>query len=142
MINAVGADVIGLLNPVNFFGYRNENWKPWQMDDGTPVLMGGGFEYDEDEKGTKFVYPQGDRSAEYSSMIPKGGSFFDAVPREKFDFDLDEEDLTPLEDFKEDFSVADDETAKYWEAKSYELYNNTDLGVVGMLGGGALGTRQ
>lgn len=72
-------------------------------------------------------------------MIPKGGSFFDAVPREKFDFDLDEEDLTPLEDFKEDFSVADDETAKYWEAKSYELYNNTDLGVVGMLGGGALG---
>lgn len=139
VINAVGADVIGLLNPVNFFGYRNENWKPWQMDDVTPVLMGGGFEYDEDEKGTKFVYPQGDRSAEYSSMIPKGGSFFDAVPREKFDFDLDEEDLTPLEDFKEDFSVADDETAKYWEAKSYELYNNTDLGVVGMLGGGALG---
>ena len=139
VINAVGADVIGLLNPVNFFGYKNENWKPWQMDDGTPVLMGGGFEYDEDEKGTKYVYPQGDRSAEYSCMIPKGGSFFDSVPREKFDFDLDEEDLTPLEDFKEDFSVVDDETAKYWEQKSYELYNNTDLGVVGMLGGGALG---
>ena len=139
VINAVGADVIGLLNPVNFFGYKNENWKPWQMDDGTPVLMGGGFEYDEDEKGTKFVYPQGDRTAEYSCMIPKGGSFFDSVPREKFDFDLDEEDLTPLEDFKEDFSVVDDETAKYWEKKSYELYNNTDLGVVGMLGGGALG---
>ena len=139
VINAVGADVIGLLNPVNFFGYKNENWKPWQMDDGTPVLMGSGFEYDEDEKGTKYVYPQGDRSAEYSCMIPKGGSFFDSVPREKFDFDLDEEDLTPLEDFKEDFSVVDDETAKYWEQKSYELYNNTDLGVVGMLGGGALG---
>ena len=52
------------------------------MDDGTPVLMGGGFEYDEDEKGTKYVYPQGDRSAEYSCMIPKGGSFFDSVPRE------------------------------------------------------------
>ena len=139
VIQALGVDVVGSFNQTNFYGYKDENWKPWKMDDGTPVEMCGGFEYDQDEKGTKWVYPHGDRSAEYSAMMPKDGSFFDATPRAKFDFDLDEEDLTPLEDFKDDFGIASDEQAKLWEKQSYELYEGTDFGIVGCLGGGALG---
>ena len=111
----------------------------WQMDDGTPVWMGGDFAYDTDASGKTFVYPQGDRTAEYSGMIPKGGSFFDSVPRRHFDWDLDEKDLKPLEDFKDDFSVVSDEEARYWEKRSIELYEETDYGIVGMLGGGGLG---
>lgn len=139
VLNAVDADVIGLWNLGNFFGYRNEEWKEWEMDDGTPVYMGGGFTYDQDEKGSKWLYPQGDREAEYSAVMPSGGSFFDGAPREKFNWDLDEEDLTPLEDFKKDFSIATDEEARYWEKKSYDLYENTDFGIVGLLGGAGLG---
>ncbi len=139
LLKMLGCDVVGLFNIGNFYGYKNKDWKPWQMDDGTPVWMGGGFEYDEDEKGTKWVYPHGNRSAEYSAMMPKGGSFFDAAPREKFDFDLDEDDLTPLEDFKDDFGIMSDEEARNWEEKSLDLYNNTEYGIVGCLGGGALG---
>ena len=139
LLDLLGVDVVGLFNTGNFFGYKNDHWKEWQMDDGTPVWMGGGFTYDTDESGKTYVYPQGDRTAEYSAVIPKGGSFFDSVPRERFDWDLDEEDLTPLEDFKEDFSVASDEEARYWEKKSIELYENTDYGIVGMIGGGGLG---
>lgn len=136
---AVGADVVGLWNVGNFYGYQNKDWKPWQMDDGTPVLMGGGFAYDQDEKGTKWVYPHGNRSAEYCAMMPAGGSFFDAAPREAFDFDLDEGDLTPLEDFKNDFAVMSDEEARHWEKQSIHLYQDTEYGIVGLLGGGALG---
>lgn len=139
VLKALNVDVVGLWNTGNFYGYKNEDWKPWKMDDGTPVWMGGGFEYDEDANGTKWVYPQGDRTAQYSAMMPKGGSFFDAAPREAFDMDLDEEDLTPLEDFKDDFKVMSDEEARHWEEKSIELYKNTDYGIVGILGGGALG---
>ena len=139
LLKLLGVDVVGLFNIGNFYGFKNKDWKPWQMDDGTPVWMGGGFEYDEDEKGTKWVYPHGNREAEYCAMMPKGGSFFDAAPREKFDFDLDEEDLTPLEDFKNDFGIMSDEEARNWEERSIDLYNNTDYGIVGCLGGGALG---
>lgn len=139
LLDLLGVDIVGLYNTTNFFGYKNDHWKKWQMDDGTPVWMGGGFTYDEDENGKKYVYPQGDRTAEYSAVIPKGGSFFDSVPREHFDWDLDEEDLTPVEDFRDDFSVVSDEEARYWEEKSIELYENTDYGIVGMIGGGGLG---
>lgn len=139
VLKALHADVVGLWNTSNFYGYNNADWKPWQLDDGTPVWMGGGFEYDEDEKGNKWVYPQGDRSAEYCAMMPKDGSFFDAAHREAFDMDLDEEELTPLEDFKEDFHVAGDEEARHWEKRSLELYENTEYGIVGLLGGAGLG---
>lgn len=139
ILNLLGVDVVGLWNTTTCFGYQNKDWKEWSMDDGTPVFMGGGFTYDEDSQARKLVYPHGDRTAEYSAIIPKGGSFFDSVTREPFDFDLDEEDLTPLEDFKDDFAIATDEEARHWEKKSIDLYENTEYGIVGMLGGGALG---
>lgn len=139
ILKALQCDVVGIWNTGNFYGYKNDNWKPWQMDDGTPVWMGGGFEYDEDNSGTKWVYPQGDRTAEYSGRMPKNGSFFDAAPRAEFDMDLDEDELTPLEDFKDDFSVASDADARYWEKRSIDLYQNTEYGIVGLLGGAGLG---
>ena len=139
LLKALQVDVIGLWNKVNFYGYKNENWKPWEMDDGTPVWMGADFAYDEDEKGTKWLYPQGDRTAQYSAMMPKGGSFFDGAPREAFDMELEEEDLTPLEDFKDDFQIASEEDARYWEHQSLDLYQNTEYGIVGLLGGAGLG---
>ena len=139
VLKALQVDVIGLWNLTNFYGYKNEGWKPFRMEDGTPVLMGAGFAYDKDENGTLWVYPQGDRTAEYSAMMPKNGSFFDAAPRPAFDMELDEEELTPLEDFKDDFSVATDEEARYWENRSVTLYQNTEYGIVGLLGGAGLG---
>ena len=139
VLQALKCDVVALNNETNFYGYKNTNFKPWKMDDGTPVMMCGGFEYDEDERGTKWVYPHGNRDAEYCAMMPKDGSFFDAAPREAFDFDLDEEDLTPLADFKDDFAVVTDEQARKWEEESIALYEGTDFGIVGQLGGGALG---
>lgn len=139
VLKVLRGDVVGLWNTSNYYGYKNDNWKPWQLDDGTPVWMGGGFEYDEDNNGNKWVYPQGDRTAQYSAMMPEKGSFFDTAPRAAFDMDMDEGELTPLQDFKEDFSVALDEEARHWEKCSIELYENTEYGIVGLLGGAGLG---
>jgi len=139
VLKTLGCDVIGLWNTGNFYGYKNDDWKEWEMEDGTPIWMCGGFTYDQDADGKKWVYPQGDRTAEYSAVMPKGGSFFDSAPRAAFDWDLDEEDLTPVNDFKDDFSVVSDKEARYWEKKSLELYENTEYGIVGLLGGAGLG---
>ena len=43
-------DVVGLWNRGNLFGLTNDNWVEWEMPDGTPVLMPGGFAYDVDRK--------------------------------------------------------------------------------------------
>lgn len=136
----VKTDVVGLYNRNASYGYRYENWKPWVMDDGTPVLMPGGFEYTEDEKGNKWMYPQSDRSAAPSACMLKDGSFFDNVVHSPaFDMDMDEEDLTPVQDFKNDFALMADEDAKHYEKESRRLYEETEYAVMGVLGGGGLG---
>lgn len=133
-------DVVGLFNRNAAYGFKYENWKPWTMDDGTPVLVPGGFEYDVDDKGNTRVYPQSDRSAPYTAIMPAGGSFFDSVDHsEGFDLDLDEEDLTPIEDFQGDFRVMDDGDMAYYAQESKRLYEETEYGIIGVLGGGGIG---
>jgi uroporphyrinogen-III decarboxylase len=141
LLKLVGSDMIGLWNRGTMLGYRNENWKPWQMDDGTPVYMAGGFSCETDERGSHWVHAQCDPSAPIAACMPKGGSFFDNVAHaaEPFDNDADEDDLTPLEDYKDDFSVATDEDARYWEEQSKLLYDGTQYGIMGVLGGAGLG---
>ena len=39
----LGVDVVGLTSPYTVFGYRNENWKPFTLFDGTEVLISGNF---------------------------------------------------------------------------------------------------
>lgn len=136
VLKKLGADIIGLWNPYTFMGYKNENWKPWAMPDGTPTLMSGNFEYSMDEKGDTYVYPQGDRSARPSMKMPDGGYFFDNIDRSG---GFDEDALDSRKDFAEDFQVFDDETAKYLEREAKRLYEETEYGIVGMCGGGGFG---
>ena len=141
LLRAVHSDVVGLWNRGNMMGFSQDTWKPFDLDDGTPTWIGSGFEYDVNENGDKLVYEQGDRSAKYATCMTKGGSFFDNISHvaEPFDMDIDEEDLTPLEDYKNDFKVCSDEDARYWEEESIRLYEGTDYAIMGVLGGGGLG---
>lgn len=137
----VHSDVIGLWNRGNMMGSLQENWKIFDLDDGTPTWMAGGIEYDINEHGDVMAYVCGDRNCKYGYCMPKGGSFFDNLDHfdEPFDWDLDEDDLTPEADFKDDFKVATDEEARYWEETSKELYNGTDYAIMGALGGAGFG---
>lgn len=132
---ALGVDVVGLWNPSNSMGLKNENWTPWNMPDGTPVLMPGGFAYD-DKNGSVFAYPQGDKTVGPSLKMPAGGFFFDCVERSG---EIDEDNLDPRGDFKDDFTVFDDYTAKYLESESKRLYEETDYAIFGNFGGGGFG---
>jgi hypothetical protein len=110
VLQKLGADVIGLWNPYNYMGVKNENWKPWAMPDGTPTLMAGGFEYYVDKSGYTYSYPQGDRNAMPSMQLPKDGYFFDNIDRSG---EFDEDDLDARRDFKESFRLFDE--IKDWE---------------------------
>lgn len=136
LIERVGADIVPMYNPTNLMGTSNNKTKPWTMSDGTPVLMADNFEYDTTENGDVFVYPQGDRTVDYSLHLPNGGFFFDNINRTP---PVDEEHLTPLKDFKDSYTVHTQETCEYWERVSKKLYEETELSIMGVLGGMGLG---
>lgn len=137
---AVCGDVVGLWNRGNMMGFDQSGWKPFDLDDGTPALIGAGFAGERNERGDILVHACGDPSAPIAQCMPRGGSFFDNVDHsEPFDMDMDESEMTPREDFKKDFQVASDEDARYWEAESRRLFEETECAVLGALGGGGLG---
>lgn len=136
VMKALDVDVIGLWNPLNTLGVKNGNWQPWNMPDGTPTLMASGMKFSVDEKGVTYIYPQGDDTVPPSMKLPSGGYFFDNIDRSG---EFDEDDLDPRRDFKDDFGIFDDETARYLEKESIRLYDETSYGIVGMCGGGGFG---
>ena len=79
----LGVDTLGIEGPKTVFGYKNENWKPFTLPDGTEVLMSGHFEYDILENGDIVQYPQGNRHAPPSAIMPSDGYYFDSIIRQE-----------------------------------------------------------
>jgi hypothetical protein len=100
LLDALGVDVVGVGLPTNFFGFENEDWKPWTTFDGTPVLVPGAFKTEPDANGDILMYPEGDTSVPPSARMPNGGLYFDAIVRQD---PLDEERLD-VEDNLEEFT--------------------------------------
>lgn len=136
LLDWVGGDVLGLNNPFNMFGVPDGPMKPFQMPDGTPTMIAEGNEYDVAADGSVYMYPQGNRSVRPSGHMPAGGYFFDNINRAE---DFDEDDLDAERDFKNDFSVMSDETARFLGEKAKRLYEETDYAIIGNLGGAGLG---
>lgn len=122
---ALQLDVVGFDPPNNMFGFKNEGWKPFEMNDGTPVLVPENFNYTVNEKGDTLMYAEGDTSCPPSAMMPKTGYFFDALKRQK---PIVESELDPADNCEE-FGLLSDEDVKYFADTATELYENTDYGI-------------
>ena len=128
-------DVVGVPAIKNLFGFKNTDYKPWTLFDGTPVLVPGGFNTVPEKNGDILMYPQGDRSAPPSGKMPKGGYYFDALIRQQ---PLDDEYLNP-EDNLEEFSLLDDDSLRYIETETDRLYRETEYAIIGRAGNSGLG---
>jgi hypothetical protein len=135
LMDALGIDVIGLGKPSTMFGFKNEGWKPWTTFAGTPVLVPEGFNIDPDEDGDILMYPEGDKSVPPSGRMPKGGFYFDSVPRQ---LPLDDNHLK-LEDNLEEFSPIADEDLAYLGREAERIWTETDKAVLANFGGTAFG---
>ncbi|MCX6573330.1 MAG: methyltransferase [Candidatus Aminicenantes bacterium] len=131
---ALGIDVEGVYGPDTMFGYRNENWTPWRMDDGTEVLMSGNFQTTKDPNGDTLVFPGGDRSVPPSGRLPKNGFFFDTIIRQD---PVDEDRLDP-EDNLQEFGPLAEDALDHFEKESRRA-GATGRGVIASFGGTALG---
>ena len=132
---ALGIDVVALPSPRNMFGFENAGWKKWRTFDGTDVLVPAKFNTQPEPSGDILMYPQGDKSAQPSARMPKGGYYFDSIIRQK---PIDDAKLDPADNLEE-FQPISEEDLAYYERKAAELYDNTDLAVAAAFGGTAFG---
>jgi len=129
----LGIDTIPLTPPKNFFGFKNENWKPWVFFDGTPLLVPEKFNTVPDAEGNIYQYPEGDTSVPPSAKLPKGGFYHDALIRQK---PIDETQLR-VEDQVEEYGILTEEDLKYYERESQRLFEETEYAIIS---GGVPGT--
>ncbi len=119
LIEALGVDVVGVGPLNNFFGFAQDDWKPWTTFGGTPVLVPGLFNTEPDEKGDILMYPEGDTSVPPCARMPNGGFYFDAIIRQG---PLDEENLDPADNTEEFTLLSADDIAhvKRWAEAAAE----------------------
>jgi len=132
---ALGLDVVGINTPKNMFGFANEGWKPFEMNDGTPVLVPQNFNFTRNDNGDTFMYPEGDTSAQPCAKMPRTGYFFDAIERQH---PIDDSKLDPADNCEE-FGPLSNADIKYYTDNAKALYKNTNYGIYMTIGGLAFG---
>lgn len=135
LMGKLGVDCVGFWSKKNIFGFKNENWKPWMLFDGTPVLVPEKFNTKVEKSGSVYQYPEGDISVLPSARMPKGGYYFDAIIRQ---LPIDDDKLN-VEDNLEEFGIIDEEEIEYIEQQVDYLYRNTSFAIVANFGGTSFG---
>lgn len=132
---ALGLDVVGVHGPGTMFGFKNKDWKPFTMFDGTPVLVAGQFNVTPAEDGGWLMHPEGDTSVPPCAWMPKDCFFFDAVNRQP---PLDESKLNPADNCEE-MEVVSDEEVQHFARQAKHYFDTTSYGIYLTLPGTAFG---
>jgi uroporphyrinogen decarboxylase len=117
-----GADCVALNRRAVAFGLPNEDWKPWQLDDGTPVEVPGDFAPETQPDGSLVLR----RGGEPIAQMPAGGFYFDRL--EKYPGAL-HPDLDAWEPPR--LSAAD---LDHFRREADRLYRTTDQAIIAALG--------
>lgn len=130
----LGVDVEAVTARSTLFGYENNEWKEYRLDNGLEVLVSKDFNTTKDDEGNTYIYPCGDMSVPPSGKMPKNGFYFDTIIRQP---ELDEETLD-YRDNLEEFEHYTKESIQ-WYADAVDKANTTGRGVVANFGGSGLG---
>ena len=135
LLDAVGGDIVGLLDDLTMFGFPIGDWQPFRLNDGTPVQVPGGFNTTPAADGYLYQYPRGDRTVPPSGRMPVDGLYHDATERQE---PIDEERLDPDEWVKDMYGALTDEDLRSLEKRSRGLYD-AGRAVIGSFGGAGFG---
>lgn len=134
LCKAIGVDTVAVVPPDTMFGFPlGELSKPWKTPWGQEVLVSHDFTVDE-HNGEVHIYPQGDRSARPSGLMPAGGYFFDTLIRQE---EIDEDHLNPADNLEE-FGPISDAHLNYFKNEVAEA-QKSGRAVVANFGGTAFG---
>ena len=131
----LGLDVVGVHGSGSMFGFKNEDWKPFTLFDGTPVLVPGKFNVTPAADGGWEMYPEGDTTVPPSAWMPKDTFFFDSLNRQQ---PLDEASLNPADNCEE-MSVVEEDEVRHFANLARHYHETTDYGIYLTLPGTAFG---
>ena len=134
LMDALGVDVVGLGGSKTLFGFENTGWKEWTFFDGTPLLVPDGFNTDPQPDGSILMYPQGDKSAPPSGVMPKDGFFFDTIVRQP---PIDDAKLDPEDNLEEFGPVSSADLERF--AREARRLSATGRAILANFGGAAFG---
>jgi len=120
VMDRLGVDAIGVFrNETNpGLGIRKENWKPWTLFDGTPLLVPGDFNPVLEDEGSYAIHRNGVAIA----RIPKDGFYFERVEKYPGAAHVDVDKWQP--------SVWSDEDLETVHDRAECLSKNTDYALV------------
>ena len=128
---ALGTDTVALYGTGTMFGFPAKAYKEWQLRDGTPVLVPGGFNTTYEPDGELLQYPGDDRTCGACAKMPEGGDFFDAIIRQQ---PIDDDTLK-VSDNTEEFASVPDEEVKLYRERASQLYDGTERALFSTFGG-------
>jgi hypothetical protein len=105
----IGIDVEGINARKTIFGFPNDNWKEWRLDNSLAVLVPGKFITTIDGKENHFIYPEGDQDVLPSGRMPKSGFYSDAIIRQVA---IGDDNLNPDDNLQE-FKLINDEDVHF-----------------------------
>lgn len=123
----IGSDISVVETNGTIFGFNYDNWKEWELFDGTPVLVPGGFNTEYSEDGRLYQYPNGNKSLKPSAMMPKRGYFFNAIIRKKNSLN---EELDYHDNLKEFEQLPEEELIRLRDIVN-NLSTNTEYSIMG-----------
>ena len=123
LMEALGIDVLPVEPPVQFFGLRRENFKPFTLFDGTAVMVPGQFNVEEDEQGRWLLHEEGDAAQPVAGIMPKNGFYFDMVGDQALHMDYEP---PPLSEMEAEYKQAPDPAELEFLAESAERLRPTD----------------
>ncbi|NJD01475.1 MAG: methyltransferase [Ruminiclostridium sp.] len=130
----IGVDFAAINGRNTLFGFPNENWKEWRLENGLEVLVPEKFNTTIDTEGNTYIYPEGDLSVPPSGKLPKSGYYFDAIIRQE---EIDEDNLNPGNNLQEFKPITEEDLDYFKNAAEKEV--KTGYALVANFGGTALG---
>ena len=118
----LGSDVVGLYRPEVAFGIRNQDWRSWEMFDGTPVEVPAGFQPVADSRGDLVLWRDGTPIA----RMPKGGFYFDRLEKYPGAAHVDPDGWEP--------KLLTDNDCEHYRLQAEALFQNTDFAIVAPCG--------
>jgi uroporphyrinogen-III decarboxylase len=137
LVKKLHIDVLPVEPPTLWFGIKRENYKPWKLFDGAPVLIPSDFNVEVDEEGNWLLHEGGNFKKPLVAKMPKDGYYFDFLGLTKISDKLQRPSLNKL---REEYLLTEEEIEFMANRSSY-LRKETDKALVaGLWVKGSLGT--
>ena len=130
LVDRLHLDVLPIERPAVAFGIRNDNWKPWQLFDGTPVLVPGGFNVDTGPEGDWLLRPLNRSDRPPVARMPKDGFYFDAIGYGEWDTEFKPPSLQELRKTAGQRWIVQDELLNHFSSRARRLRRDTDKALV------------